>query len=41
YEVAAYVAERLKLLKIVNQMAYYDGLKMLDNEEKTIVLTQQ
>ncbi|CAG8763597.1 5727_t:CDS:2 [Cetraspora pellucida] len=22
-------------------MAYYDGLKMLDNEEKTMVLTQQ
>ncbi|CAG8667876.1 3661_t:CDS:2, partial [Cetraspora pellucida] len=36
YEVAAYVAKRPELLKIVNQMAYYDGLKMSDNEEKTM-----
>ncbi|CAG8810022.1 13282_t:CDS:2, partial [Cetraspora pellucida] len=36
YKVAAYVAEQPELLKIVNQMAYYDGLKMSDNEEKTM-----
>ncbi|CAG8491462.1 307_t:CDS:2 [Racocetra fulgida] len=40
YEAAAYVAERPKLLKITNQMAQYDGLKVSDNEEKTTVLTQ-
>ncbi|RIB05867.1 hypothetical protein C2G38_2253576 [Gigaspora rosea] len=41
YEAAAYVAERSEHLKIANDMAHYDGLKMSDNEERNMVLTQQ
>ncbi|CAG8572040.1 18300_t:CDS:2 [Gigaspora rosea] len=36
YEAAAYVAERSELLKIANDMAHYDGLKMSDNEERNM-----
>src|SRR5438105_918030 len=41
YEAAAYVAERLQLLKIANEMASYNGLDASDKENRSVVLSQQ